>query len=65
MLLLRSKVSVKHDSHADPEIVLRAVKQSRGVVVNLNHTDIDSIACANVETASKRGRPSRFFVRKI
>ena len=57
--------SVKHDSNADAEIVLCAVKQSGGVVVNLNHTDIDSIARANVETATKRSRPTRFFIRKI
>ena len=45
---------MKHDSDADPEIVLCAVKQSRRVVVKLNHSYINSIARANVEATTKR-----------
>ena len=43
-----SAFSVKHDSNTNPEIVLRAIKQSRRVVIELNHSHIKSIACTDV-----------------
>src|SRR5215217_5842380 len=51
LLLVRPSVNHYSDSYA--EIVLCAVKQSRGVVVNLNNPDINSIACTNIDTTSK------------
>ena len=42
-------------SDPDPEIVLRAVKQSRRVVVDLKNPNIDPVARTNIESASKRG----------
>ena len=58
-------MSVKHYSNSDPEIVLRAVEQSRRIVINLNDADIDSIACANIDTTPKCSGPSRLLFREI
>jgi len=57
--------SVKHDSHSESEIVLRAVKQPRRVVIDLDGSDRNAIARANVDTASKCGRKSRLAGREI
>ena len=57
--------SVKNYSHANPEIMLSAVEQPRRVVVDLNDADINSIARANVDTTSKRGRKPCFLGREI
>lgn len=58
-------LSVKHYSDSNPEIVLCAVKQSGRVVVNLDNADVNSIARANVDTASECGCPSGLFLREI
>lgn len=47
-------LSVKYDSDSDSEIVLRAVKQPRRVVVDLDRPDRNAIACLNVDTAAER-----------
>ena len=57
--------SVDHDSDSDPEVVLGAVKQASRVVVELNDSDIHPIACADVDTASKRAGKSGFSVREV
>ena len=44
---------MNHDSHANAEIVLRAVEQSRRIVVELNCTNINPVACTNVDTATE------------
>ena len=46
-------ISVNHDSNANAEIVLCAIKQSRRVVVELNHSHIESIARTNVDATTK------------
>jgi hypothetical protein len=56
---------VEHDSDSKSEIVLRAVKQSRRVVVDLDRPDGNAIARANVDPASNRGCESGLAVRKI
>ena len=58
-------ISVKDYSNADAEIVLRAVKQSCWVVVNLDDPNINSIACANVDTAAYRAGQPCFAGREI
>src|SRR5690349_8328185 len=58
-------VSVKHDPDSESEIVLCAVKQPRRVVIDLDRSDGSAIACANVYTASKRGRKSGLAKRGI
>ena len=45
--------------------MLPAIKQSRRYVVDLNNADIDSIACANIDTASERRRKPRVFFSEI
>lgn len=57
--------SVKYYSDADSEIVLRAIKQSRRVVVDLNDSNINSIARTNIDTTSESCRKPRFLFREI
>ena len=57
--------SVKDDANTNPEIVLRAVKQSRRVVVELDHPHVDSIIGADVDATTKRSREARFTFRKV
>jgi len=51
---------MKHHTDSDPEVVLCAVEQPRRVVVNLNHADIDAVACANIDTTAERAGETRF-----
>jgi hypothetical protein len=56
---------VKHDSDSESEVVLRAVKQTRRIVIDLYRPDRDAIARANVDTTSKRSRKAGFAQRGI
>src|SRR5215213_8674922 len=56
---------VNHDSYSDSEVVLRTVKQSRRVVINLNNPDVNPITRTNVDAAAKRTGKSRFRYRVI
>ena len=57
--------SVKHYPYTNPEIVLRAIKQSRRVVVELNNSHINSIARTDVDTSTKRSGKSCFGNREV
>ena len=64
-ILSMVETSVKHYSHSDAEIVLRTIKQSRRVVVELDHSYVDSVICTNVETATERRGKSSFTLGEI
>lgn len=57
--------SVNHYPYTNPEIVLRAIKQSCRIVVDLNHSHINSIVRTDVDTTSKRSGKSCFGSREV
>jgi len=55
---------VKHYPDANSQIPLRAIKQSRRVVVDLNNSNINSIAHTNIKAATECGSKSRVSLRE-